>query len=560
MNFFKRPLVRVWILILISIPLLSLPFLVEHLGFTALFGLIPLFFIDEMCQKKEVRHGWIYFFLYFFFWNLFTTYWIYHASLAGAIAAILVNSLFMCLVFYLFRLFRRRLEKWEKGNSLSFLPYLFLMVTWLAWEHFYFNAEISWPWLTLGNAFAGSIQTIQWYEFTGSLGGSLWILLSNVLLYRILSKEIERRKMEGAEGKYQRRTRISSYICYLAILIIPFVVSKVMFDHYTEEENPREFVVLQPNIEPYQDKFNNVSRSKQDEILFSLAENAVTPNTSFVIAPETFTWYIDLDRFNNAYTVKGVKNFIEKHPSVNFIFGAVTLKMYPFGLYENSTPSVSPTLTAKKGNGFWYDTFNSSVIIDSSGKFDVFHKSKLVVLTEFVPFPKLLAPINKLAINLGGTTSSYGTQPEISVFTANDGTKIGTAICYESVYGDYYRGYINKGAQVMTVITNDGWWDNTPGYHQHLRYSSLRAIEMRRSIARSANTGISALINQRGERLQQTNWWEPSALTGNLNLNSKITFFARHGDVIGNLSTFLFLLFFLFYLSLCFMTIKRKRR
>jgi apolipoprotein N-acyltransferase len=559
MIFCKHPTLRVWILICISIPLMSLPFLVEHLGFTALFGLVPLFFIDELCHRKEVRHGWIYFFLFFLLWNVSTTYWIYHASIAGAIAAIIVNTLCMTAVFWLFRLFRGRIEKWRNMDSISFLPYLFFIVAWLAWEHCYFNTEISWPWLTLGNAFAGSIQSIQWYEYTGSLGGSLWILLSNILLYRILSNEIKRRRESAHEDKYSRRTRVSSYILYLAVLISPFIISKVMFDNYKEIEDPREFAVIQPNIEPYQDKFNRMSRQDQDKILFTLAEKAVTPNTTFVVAPETFTWYIDLDKFDRSITVQGVNNFIEKHPKVNFILGAVTLKMYPFNVYPNSSINQQPTLTSKKGDGFWYDTFNSSVIIDSAGHHDVYHKSKLVVLTEFVPFPKLLAPLNKLAISLGGATSSYGTQPEISIFTASDSTKIGTAICYESVYGDYYRDYVNKGAQVMTVITNDGWWDNTPGYHQHLRYSSLRAIEVRRSIARSANTGISALINQRGERVQATQWWRPESLTGTLNLNSKITFFAEHGDFIGRISMFLFSLLALFYISVLFFSSKKKK-
>lgn len=547
----KHPKVIILILTVISIPLLSLPFLVEHCGFLILFSLVPLFFIEQTCRDKKLKLCWLYAFAYFFLWNVVTTYWIYNASVAGAIAAVIANSLQMTLVFWLFTLFRKQLARWKKMKDLSFLPYLFFIVAWLAWEHYYFNAEISWPWLVLGNAFAGSIQCIQWYEYTGVLGGSFWILLSNVLLYRIISKEISRRGLD--EGKYIKRTRIASYVLYAVILIAPFIVSKVMYDHYTEVENPREFIVLQPNIEPYSDKFKRMTRESQDSILINLANESVTPNTSFAVAPETFTWYIDEGAVHNSKTVRSIDNFVESHPKVNFIFGAITIKMYPWGLYPDSSKDHQPTITSKAARGFWYDTFNASMIIDSTGNYDIFHKSKLVVLTEFVPFPKLLAPINKLAISLGGTSGSYGTQPEISIFTASDGTKIGTAICYESVYGDYYTDYIRKGAQVMTVITNDGWWDNTPGYHQHLRYSSLRAIETRRSIARSANTGVSALINQRGDRLQESPWWEKCALRGDLNLNSKITFFVRHGDYIGRISVFLFCLFALLYISIFFL-------
>jgi len=119
---------------------------------------------------------------------------------------------------------------------------------------------------------------------------------------------------------------------------------------------------------------------------------------------------------------------------------------------------------------------------------------------------------------------------------------IGTAICYESVYGEYCTGYVKAGAEALTVITNDAWWGNTPGYQQHLRYASLRAIETRRDIARCANTGISAIINQRGDILSESTWWQKQVLKGTINLNTKETVFVREGDVIGKLCTFLFLL------------------
>ena len=98
-------------------------------------------------------------------------------------------------------------------------------------------------------------------------------------------------------------------------------------------------------------------------------------------------------------------------------------------------------------------------------------------------------------------------------------------------------------------MTNDGWWKNTPGYRQHLSFARLRAIETRRSVARSANTGISALINQRGDVMQQTKWWQRTALRGNLQANDKLTFYVRYGDYIGRVVTFMAVLLLLYYLS-----------
>ncbi|MBO5803641.1 MAG: apolipoprotein N-acyltransferase [Bacteroidales bacterium] len=539
----SRKSVHIYILgwILISSLLLSLPFLVDHLGFLALFGMVPLFFIEDICRKHDVKGATWYYYLLFVVWNTITTYWVSYATLPGGIAAILLNAFQMSLVFWFYRLFKRQILKRDGASKESFIPYLFFIVTWLGWEHYYFDAEVSWPWLVLGNAFAGSIKSVQWYEYTGTLGGSLWILLSNVLLYRIIVKEAGRDKDAG-ESKYQRRQRYALYGGYASLIILPFVISFVMFSSYEEKKDPCEFVLLQPNIEPYQDKFNTLTRDEQDDILFRLAERGVTPQTSFVVAPETFTWFINEDAPYTCPTIRRMGAFVKKYPQTNFITGAVTMRQY---VTRNA-----PSLTAKKGRGYWYDTFNASVMMDSTGQCDFFHKSKLVVLTEFIPYPKLLAPINKLAIELGGATGSYGTQPEITIFEGSDGTKIGTAICYESVYGDYYRDYILKGAQVMSIITNDGWWSNTPGYRQHLRYASLRAIETRRSIARSANTGISAFINQRGERVAELGWWHEDCLTGSINLNNELTFFVRHGDFIGRISTFMFTLLALLYFTI----------
>ena len=108
----------------------------------------------------------------FVVWNIITTYWVWFATPPGAIAAVVLNSLQMAIIFALFR--------WFKRITKGFLPYIFLMFTWLAWEHAYFTWDVSWPWLVLGNSFATTIKNIQWFEFTGTLGGSMWILLTNI--------------------------------------------------------------------------------------------------------------------------------------------------------------------------------------------------------------------------------------------------------------------------------------------------------------------------------------------------------------------------------------------
>jgi apolipoprotein N-acyltransferase len=121
---------------------------------------------------------------------------------------------------------------------------------------------------------------------------------------------------------------------------------------------------------------------------------------------------------------------------------------------------------------------------------------------------------------------------------SQDNLKVAPVICFESVFGEYLNDYILNGANLIFVITNDGWWGNSPGHRQHLTFSQIRAIETRRSIARSANTGISAFISQRGEIQQPTRYWEPAVIRQQINANTEITTYVRYGDYIARLSIF----------------------
>ena len=125
------------------------------------------------------------------------------------------------------------------------------------------------------------------------------------------------------------------------------------------------------------------------------------------------------------------------------------------------------------------------------------------------------------------------------VYTTVNTVKVGPAICYESIFGEFFSRFVRNGAEVMFIITNDGWWGNTAGHRQHYDFAHLRAIETRRSIARSANTGISAFINQRGDASQETAYWVPAAIKGTLNANDKITFYVQHGDYLARFATWL---------------------
>ncbi|MBP5210534.1 MAG: apolipoprotein N-acyltransferase, partial [Bacteroidales bacterium] len=369
---------------------------------------------------------------------------------------------------------------------------------------------------------------------TGPLGGTLWILLSNALIYGCLRSLVY--------GNVTGRRRVALFSFTAVLIAVPMILSAIIYSGYKETDNPVEVVALQPNIDSYTEKHGGLSQEVQDETMISLAESAVTENTKYVITPETFSYNFQLDSPQSNSTYRSVLSFLERHPQVNFILGTLSYQFY----YTNA----KPTVTANKlGPDIWYDMYNTAIMIDTTGMRNYYHKSKLVAGVEIIPYQRYIPFLGDLVSKFGGSASSYARSDEVENLQTAQGDNVGVMICYESVYADYYRQTALKGAGFNAVITNDGWWGDTPGYRQHFRYAALRCIENRRDVVHVANTGITGIINQRGDVLSRTGWWEPVALNGTVNLNSDLTFFTRNGDLVGRVSTFLFCLLLLALIS-----------
>ena len=523
-----------WGMVMLFAAMMSVPFLIPHTGLIALLGFIPLLCMERIASMLQKKRIWIYHYSAFVLWNTFTTFWVCNATVGGGIFAILANSLQMSLVFGLFR--------WSKKKFAGALPYIFLMTAWIAWERFYFDAEISWPWLVLGNAFARTTWAVQWYEATGALGGSLWIWLCNLSIFGVLVSI-----SDGSIFRWNIKAKAAA-IAGLALLIAsPLIISGIIGNRYQDSmqaEESLEVLIIQPNIDPYS-KFQAMTQAQQNGVLLSIAEKELkhrkTDSTAaplLVLAPETFTNDITCGNYPRSRTWRGFTDFLKNYPGVNLLFGASS--------YEYIESLVAPSHTARQlGDGLWYESHNSALITDWTSRTEIFHKSKLVVGVEHTPYPRIFCPLDNM---LGGVMGRCVGQEEVSLLNVHgSGTRIpvGCAVCYESVYGEYFTDYVRKGAKAMTIITNDAWWGDTPGYRQHLSYASLRAIETRRAIARCANTGISAIISPSGEILQPTPWWEPAAIKGQIPLREDITFYVSHGDITGRVCTFLFILLLL---------------
>lgn len=397
-----------------------------------------------------------------------------------------------------------------------------LIPLWIAWEHGHTIWNASWTWLTLGNVFAFNHNWVQWYEFTGTSGGTLWILGVNIIVFQTIKNN-------------SSLTLLSKPVLKIAAFIIfPILFSYLLLLFRTgvseTSSHPVKVVVVQPNIDPYNDKFNSSFESQFSRSL-KLLEGKVDDQTDYLVFPETFiSENINERAINTSIEISWFRDsLLKKHPRLKIIVGCSS---YTFYDTENDK-----TLTARfdKDSGKYFDFFNTALQLDSGG-IDIYHKSKLVPGAEVLPFSFILKPLENLALDLGGTTGTLGTQKERNVFENRSyhtyNISVAPIICYESVYADYVTGYVRNGAKFLFIITNDGWWENTPGHIQHLNYARLRAIENRRQIARSANTGVSCFIDEYGNMSQTTEWWKEAVIEKQLYPNSKLTFFSRFGDLL----------------------------
>ena len=163
--------------------LLSIGWFEWGTGLPLLIAFVPLLWIEDYYYENRKQYSSAAFLSYIFpalfIWYALDTWWIWNASIIGMFVAILLNSTLFSIVFWLSHIVKRRLG--------AIPGYIALLTFWVYWEYFYMHGEITWPWLNLGNGLAHDIRFIQWYEFTGALGGSFWIILVNIFLINKVS-------------------------------------------------------------------------------------------------------------------------------------------------------------------------------------------------------------------------------------------------------------------------------------------------------------------------------------------------------------------------------------
>lgn len=527
---------------LISAVLLSISWPTYGIPFFIFFALVPLLVVEHDISKfsDTKRKGWKIFgisYLTFLIWNIVTTGWLYNSlnpdgshSLLAVVIPVLANSLLMSLTFQIYH--------WYKNAAGTYFGLVFFVAVWMVFEKIHLSWEFTWPWLNFGNVFADYPKLIQWYDTFGATGGSFWILAVNVFAFYTL---------RIWEAGRKQKNLIKNLSILIAAIVLPMLISLFQYNSFKEKPiGTVKVLMLQPELDPYNEKYAKDSLTILNDLL-QLAQQNSKGQIDYYIGPETSLpgfGSISETGFENSLLLNNIKGFLAQHPKSIFATGISSHRNF---WNENEASAGAQKYTDAE---IWRDNYNSAVQIIPNQKVEVYHKAKLVPGVEIFPYIKILKPLlGEAMLNFGGTTSSLAVDKERKVFSNpfNKG-KLAPIVCYESIYGEFVADYVKKGANFLAIMTNDSWWGVSQGHKQLLAYAKLRAIETRREIARSANSGISAHINALGEVEADTLYLDKTALYSEIKLYDKLTFYARTGDLLSRLCIFVvgFLLVYYF--------------
>ncbi len=502
--------------VVLSIALLA-PGWLGWSGLSLLVALVPMLWISS--EAEDSKRGWLGVFgwvsLICVGWNLSTIMWIANATPVGPIAATIASTLVTMLGFMTFHTVSKKASK--------AVAYTIFVSLWISLEYIYTYNDFSWPWLLLGNGFSNDIWAVQWYEYTGLYGGSAWILLSNVMIFEA----------------WKRRSKVMIGAA-AATVVVPLLISTIIYTTYQEPTGRRVKVsVIQPNIDCYE-KFNGSNDSQNKNIIELI--KGIDKDSKFVFIPETaIPGYHWEDIISKDKTIEEYRHTLARYRPLTYFIGGVN------SMVNYSEGKQSDTARQNKTRGY-YDVFNSALGMDRNGNYRIHRKAKLVIGVENTP-TWIFKLFSFFVVDLGGVVGQIGRGDGVTVFDNEDGIIVGSAICYEALYGNYFADFVRNGAQFMGIISNDGWWGDTAGHRMLYSMSSLRAVETRRSIARSANTGISGFINSRGDSIEKLGWDERGSLTQTLPLSDTITFYVRYGDFIARIAQFIAALALLYFMA-----------
>ncbi len=422
-------------------------------------------------------------------YHLFLVYWVTismetYGGLQPLVSwpALFLLALYMALYFALFCFL---ISKTKKS-----LPMLwFAPVLWVSLDYIRGIFLTGFPWMDLGYSQFSYPTLIQTADLFGHHGVTFVLVLINALLAQIL-----------VDKKWFTK-HIKQACAALLLVTITLAYSIIRIDQIRKDMKTSpamEVAVIQANIDQAL-KWKKAHKKISVDRHLQLTQQARKNNqATLVIWPETALAFYPSHDPLMAYVEKETI----KKDSYHLLTGA------PYVLQRN------------KG----YDYYNSALLLSPQDKVDIYFKQHLVPFGEYIPMRSIL-PIPKPIVESMGDFSAGTSGRPLEAGPA----KIGALICVEAIFPDLARKEAGLGANLFANITNDAWFGKSSAPVQLLAMSIFRSVENRRSMARAANTGISALIMPTGEVAEQTSLFEPAYLSGQLPLLTNITFFTKLG-------------------------------
>ena len=458
-------------------------------------------------SKSQRFFGW---YLMFLGANISTTWWVWNSSPVGAVAMLILNSLFMVLPFALARPLSHLIYR-KRSEGIDYI--LLIPILWLLYEFLHHRWDLSWPWLSLGNGWARNSWMAQWYELCGAVGGTSLVWLLNIWLYR---------------GRLAPAATALGGLAALGLLL--------SFRVDISQGQALNVSVLQPNYDPWDEKFVKTPDVLNEDMAL-LAESSIDSSSDWLLLPETaLTGWIEPRYRETDPQLRFWRSAIQRFgwpADLQILAGAQTVDWYQSA--ERPLPAARPAGALKDApKGVvrdWYIPHNSAICFGARDSSQLYHKSKLVPGTEQLPFVRTFPFLESLAISLDENSSTGTLGVNDKALSLGKKHAVAPIICYESIYGDYVREFVKAGATWLAVITNDAWWGETNGHRQHFDFSRTRAIEQRMWVARSANTGISGFIDPLGRVYQASPYNERGAYQYRIYAHEPYTLYYHTGDL-----------------------------
>lgn len=446
-----------------------------------------------------------------FVFSLISLWWVSLATFAGGVLTIVAQSLFSTVPLLVFFFFRQ-----QAGFRFALLALPFL---WTGWEWAYMQQDLSFGWLTLGNSQANLLWMVQYADLSGVWGISLWVLVFNVSVVLLV------------RGGGSLPVRVSIVMLLIIMISAPLLYARRIFLD-ADSEKPSSSVrvaLIQPDIDPHR-KWNGMSAEETLTRLSMLTGRAAHDDRpELIIWPETAIPFYIRDPENKPY-MEALRRMVDRL-NTSLLTGIPD--------EEPLIPNTEGALAADGADvssGQAMAAYNASMLLlPGSDQIQIYRKMRLVPFGERVPYLDYFPWLDRLSFSLSGITSwQKGREATVMTFRKTTGEQVRMAniICYESIFPSLVSGFVRRGAQFLTLVTNDGWYGTSYGPWQHAAIGRLRCIENRRAMARCANTGVTLFYDTCGRTYAETPWWQLSVLAADVPLENTLTFYTTHPDLV----------------------------